>query len=413
MRRVVITGLGALAPNGNSAREMWDALCKGQSGITRVSSFDITPFSSQVGGEIKGYDPREWINPKEARRMDRFVQFAVTVSKMAVDDAGLDIDKEDPWKVGVMVGSGIGGIKTIEEQHTLMVQKGPGRISPFFIPMLIVNMAPGMIAMQLKAKGPNCSVVSACATASHSIGEAWHMIKFGSADVMIAGGAEAAVTPLGYAGFCALKALSTARNDQPQKASRPFDRERDGFIMAEGAGVVILEELEHALKRGANIYAELVGYGATADAHHMTAPAPGGEGAAACMKMALGSASLTPDKVEYINAHGTSTALNDKFETMAIKEVFGERSRTLPVSSIKSMVGHLLGAAGAVELISAILTLKEGIIPPTINYEYPDPECDLDYVPNTAREVDVTVALSNSFGFGGHNATLAVQRFEG
>ncbi len=412
VRRIVITGVGALVPNGNNAQEMWKSLCNGQSGIGRISSFDPTPFPTQIGGEVKGFDPKQWINPKEARRMDRFVQFAVAVAKMAVRDAGLELDKEDPLRIGVVVGSGIGCISTIEEQHTLMVTKGPQRISPFFIPMLIVNMAPGMVAMQLGVKGPNCCIVSACASAAHSIGEASLMIKFGDADVMLAGGSEAAVTPLGIAGFCALKALST-RNDAPEKASRPFDKERDGFVMSEGAGVVILEELEHARKRNARIYAELIGYGSTADAFHMTAPAPGGEGAAACMRMAVKNAGVNPEDVGYINAHGTSTDLNDKYETMAIKKVFKDHAKKLAVSSNKSMFGHLLGAAGGVELISTVFTLNHGIIPPTINYEYPDPECDLDYVPNTAREQGVRVAMSNSFGFGGHNSSLVVRKFEG
>lgn len=409
---MVITGLGALAPNGGNVKEMWDSLTHGRGGIGRVSSFDPAKFSSQIGGEVKGFDPTVWISPKEAKRMDRFVQFAVAVSKMAVADAGLDLEKEDGSRIGVIVGSGIGGISTIEEQHALMINKGPNRISPFFIPMLIVNMAPGMVAMQLKARGPNCCIVSACASATHSIGEALLMIRAGGADIIIAGGTEAAVTPLGYAGFCALKALST-RNDAPEKASRPFDKERDGFVMAEGAGVVVLEELEHAKKRNARIYAELIGYGSTADAYHMTAPAPGGKGAAACMRMAVDSANVNPGEIDYINAHGTSTELNDKYETMAIKEVFGDRARKLPVSSNKSMFGHLLGAAGGVELISTVLTITEGIIPPTINYEHPDPECDLDYVPNVAREKRVRVAISNSFGFGGHNASLVVRAFEG
>jgi 3-oxoacyl-[acyl-carrier-protein] synthase II len=411
MRRVVITGMGALAPNGNSVEEMWESLINGRGGITRVTAFDSTPFTSQIGGEVKGFDPTEWLNPKEIRRMDRFVQFAIVASKMAVKDAGLEIEKEDPHRIGVVVGSGIGGIKTIEEQHSLMLEKGPQKISPFFIPMLIVNMAPGMIAMQLKVKGPNFCITTACATSNHCVGEAWRLIQCGDADAIIAGGSEAAVTPLGYAGFCSLKALST-RNDAPEKASRPFDKERDGFVMAEGAGIVILEELEHARKRGARIHAELVGYGASADAYHMTAPAPGGEGAVACMRVAMESASVTPDDVDYINAHGTSTVLNDKFESMAVKEVFKEHAMKLPISSIKSMIGHLLGAAGGAELIATILTIKHGVIPPTINYEHPDPECDLDYVPNTAREQDVKIALTNSFGFGGHNATLVVKEFE-
>lgn len=411
MRRIVITGLGALAPNGNSAAEVWDALCNSRGGIGRITSFDPSPFPTQFGGEVKGFDPSKWLNPKEARRMDRFVQFAVVTAKMAVQDAGLDLGKEDPRRIGVIVGSGIGGIKTIEDQHTLMVTKGPQRISPFFIPMLIVNMAPGMVAIQLKITGPNCCIVSACASAAHSIGEAWRILRSGSADIMLAGGSEAAVTPLGFAGFCALKALST-RNDAPEKASRPFDRDRDGFVMAEGAGIVVLEELEHARKRGARIYAELVGYGSSADAYHMTAPAPGGEGAAACIRMAVESAGVDPGEVEYVNAHGTSTEFNDKCETKAIKDVFGAHAREMAISSNKSMLGHLLGAAGGVELISTVLTLTHGIIPPTINYENPDPDCDLDYVPNTAREKKVKVAISNSFGFGGQNATLVVRKLE-
>lgn len=405
--------MGALAPNGNSVQEMCESLRNGRSGVGRVTAFDASLLTSQIGGEVKDFDPKLWINPKEARRMDRFVQFAVAVSKMAVDDAGLDLEKHDFRRIGVIIGSGIGGIRTIEKQHSLMIEKGPQKISPFFIPMLITNMAPGMVAMQLGMKGPNCCVVSACATAAHSIGEAYLMLRYGAADAMVAGGTEAAITLLGYAGFCALKALSTQRNDTPEKASRPFDRERDGFIMSEGAGVVILEELEHARKRGAKIYSELIGYGSSADAYHMTAPAPGGEGAARCMRMALDKAGVNPEEIDYLNAHGTSTALNDKFETMAIKDVFGEHARKLPISSNKSMLGHLLGAAGGVELISTISTINNGVIPPTINYEFPDPDCDLDYVPNTAREQDVKIAISNSFGFGGHNCSLVVRKFEG
>ncbi|MEI6633782.1 MAG: beta-ketoacyl-ACP synthase II [Chlamydiota bacterium] len=411
MRRVVITGMGALAPNGNNAQEMWDALCNGRSGIGPVTSFDASAFPTRFGGEVKGFDAGKYVSPKEARRMDRFVQFAVAAAKMAVEDSGLDLQAQDPQRIGVIVGSGIGGIKTIEDQHTLMVTKGPQRISPFFIPMLIVNMAPGMIAIQLKVKGPNCCIVSACASAAHSIGDAALMISAGNADLMIAGGSEAAVTPLAFAGFCALKALST-RNDAPERASRPFERDRDGFVMAEGAGIVLLEELDHARKRGARIYAELVGYGSSADAYHMTAPAPGGEGAANCIRMAIRNAGVNPGDVDYVNAHGTSTEFNDKCETQAIKAIFGDHARKLPVSSNKSMFGHLLGAAGGVELISTVFTIIHGIIPPTINYENPDPECDLDYVPNTAREQKVKVAISNSFGFGGHNATLAVRKFE-
>ena len=411
MKRVVITGMGVLAPNGNNVREMWAALCHWRSGISRVTAFYTNPYPAQICGELKGFDPNTWINAKEAKRMDRFAQFAVSASKMAVEDAGLDPEREEPQRITVSVGSAIGGISTIEKQHGLMVTNGPRRISPFFIPMILVNMAPAMIAMHLKLKGPAYSIVSGCSSAAHSIGEAWFRIGYGEADVVISGGAEAAITPLSYAGFCAMKALSTKRNDSPEKASRPFDRERDGFVMSEGAGIVVLEELEHAKRRGANIYAELIGYGSTTDAYHMAVPAPGGEGAAACMIEALRKAAVNPEDVDYVNAHGTSTRLNDKLESMAIKNAFGRHARKLAISSNKSMLGHLQGAAGAVELISTILTIKEGIIPPTINYEYPDPECDLDYVPNVARECEVTIAISNSFGFGGHNVTLVVRKF--
>jgi 3-oxoacyl-[acyl-carrier-protein] synthase II len=411
MKRVVITGMGVLAPNGNNASEMWDALCNGRSGIRRVTAFDTSPYPAQIGGEVKEFDPHTWIDAKEAKRMDRFAQFAVSASTMAVEDAGIDLEREEPQRIAVSVGSAIGGISTIEKQHGLMVTNGPRRISPFFIPMILVNMAPAMIAMHLKLKGPAYSIVSGCSSAAHSIGDAWFKIKYGEADVVISGGAEAAITPLSYAGFCAMKALSTKRNDSPEKASRPFDRERDGFVMSEGAGIVVLEELEHAKRRGANIYAELIGYGSSTDAYHMAIPTPGGEGATACMIEALRKAAVDPGDVDYVNAHGTSTRLNDTLESMAIKNAFGRHAGKLAISSNKSMLGHLQGAAGAVELISTILTVKEGIIPPTINYEYPDPECDLDYVPNVARECEVAVAISNSFGFGGHNVTLVVRRF--
>jgi 3-oxoacyl-[acyl-carrier-protein] synthase II len=411
MKRVVITGMGVLAPNGNNVSEMWGALCNGRSGISRVTAFDISLHPAQIGGEVKGFDPNTWINAREAKRMDRFAQFAVSASKMAVEDAGLDLEREEPQRIAVSVGSAVGGISTIERQHGLMVTKGPRRVSPFFIPMILVNMAPAMIAMHLKLKGPAYSIVSGCASAAHSIGEAWFRISYGEADVVISGGADAAITPLSYAGFCAMKALSTKRNDSPEKASRPFDRERDGFVLSEGAGIVILEELEHAKRRGANIYAELIGYGSSTDAYHMTVPAPGGEGAVACMIEAMRKAAVNPGDVDYVNAHGTSTRLNDKIESMAIKNAFGRHARKLAISSNKSMLGHLQGAAGVVELISTILTVKEGIIPPTINYEYPDPECDLDYVPNVARECEVNIAISNSFAFGGHNVTLVVRKF--
>ena len=409
-RRVVVTGLGAVTPLGNDVPSYWDSIVNGRSGVGRITQFDPSPYTSQIAGEVRDFDPSNWIKPKDARKMDRFVQFSIVASEEAMKDACLDMAAEDPDRVGVLVGSGIGGLIVIEKQHAVLMEKGPSKVSPFLIPMLITNMASGHVSIRLGAKGPNLCIATACATATHSIGEAARIIASGDAEVMITGGAESATTPLGLAGFCALKALST-RNDAPERASRPFDAERDGFIMSEGAGIVVIEELEHAKKRGARIYCELAGYGLTADAHHMTAPAPEGAGAARCMKRALCSSGLNPDDVDYINAHGTSTRLNDKFETAAIKTVFGDHARRLPVSSTKSMVGHLLGAAGGVELIAAVLALQNGVIPPTINYENPDPECDLDYVPNTARELEVNVAMSNSFGFGGHNATLLIKKF--
>ena len=409
-RRVVVTGLGAMTPLGNDVPSYWDSIVNGRSGVGRITQFDPSPYTSQIAGEVRDFDPSPFIKPKDARRMERFVQFSIVASEEARKDAGLDMAAEDPDRVGVLIGSGIGGLNVIEKQHAVLMERGPSKVSPFLIPMLITNMASGHVSIRLGAQGPNLCIATACATATHSIGEAARIIASGDAEVMITGGTESATTPLGLAGFCALKALST-RNDAPERASRPFDAERDGFIMSEGAGIVVIEELEHAKKRGARIYCELAGYGLTADAHHMTAPAPGGAGAARCMKRALCSSVLNPDDVDYINAHGTSTRLNDKFETAAIKTVFGDHARRLPVSSTKSMVGHLLGAAGGVELIAAVLALQKGVIPPTINYENPDPECDLDYVPNTARELEVNVAMSNSFGFGGHNATLLIKKF--
>lgn len=411
MKRVVITGMGVLAPNGNTVREMWDALCNGRSGIGRVTAFDTRLHAATIGGEVKGFDPHRWIHAGDARRMDRFAQFAVSASAMAAGDAGLDPEREDPRRIAVSVGSAVGGIGTIEKQHGLMLTRGPRRVSPYFIPMMLVNMAPAMIAMHLRLKGPAYSIVSGCASAAHAIGEAWLRIRHGEADVALAGGAEAAITPLSYAGFCAMRALSTKRNDSPEKACRPFDRERDGFVLSEGAGIVVLEELGRAKRRGANIYAELIGYGSSTDAYHVVLPDPGGNGAVACMREALRSAAVAPGDVGYVNAHGTSTRLNDKLESMAIKSAFGRHARKLAVSSNKSMLGHLQGAAGAVELIGTILTVRAGIIPPTINYEHPDPECDLDYVPNVARECEVAVAISNSFGFGGHNVTLVVRNY--
>lgn len=409
-RRVVITGIGPISPNGQGKKDFWDALVQGRSGIDRIKSFDPSDYSSQIGGEVKGFDPLEYLEPKEVRRMDRFSHFAVAATQMALEDAGLKITPAIENRVGVIIGSGIGGLGTLEEQHKVMLEKGPSRVSPFLIPMMICNMAAGNVAMVFRAKGPNTCVVTACASSSHAIGDAYEIIKRGGADVCIGGGAEAGLTPFGLAGFCALRALST-RNDEPQKASRPFDVSRDGFVMGEGAGILILEELEFAKSRGAHIYCELAGYGASADAYHQTAPDPKGKGAARAMQMALDEAGISPGSVDYINAHGTSTPLNDEFETLAIKNVFGEHAYKLKVSSTKSMTGHLLGAAGGLEAIVCALAIENSIIPPTINLENPDPLCDLDYVPHKAVTQDVSIAISNSLGFGGHNATLLVKKF--
>ena len=408
-RRVVVTGLGVISPLGNTTEKFWDSLVKGKSGIGHLTYFDASQYESLIAGEARDFVPHPFIPAKELRRMERFVQFAVTASKNAIDDAGLDISKQDPFRTGVVVGSGIGSLKIIEEQHKVIIEKGPSRVTPFLIPMLIVNMAAGHISIMFGIKGPNSCTTTACASGSHAIGDAFRIIQYGDADVMIAGGTESCITTLGIAGFCALKALST-RNNEPEKASRPFDKERDGFVMAEGAGIVILEEFEHAKKRNARIYGEVIGLGMTGDGYHMTAPDPEGEGAARCMLNALKDAGLRPEDVSYINAHGTSTPLNDKVETMAIKKVFGSFAKKVAVSSTKSMTGHLLGAAGGVEFVACCLALKHDIIPPTINYEIPDPDCDLDYVPNKARQAKVNVCLSNSLGFGGHNATLCVKK---
>lgn len=409
-KKVVVTGLGVVSPIGNNVNEFFDSLANCRSGVGRITAFDSSGFTTQIAAEVKNFDPGRFVDPKRLKRMDLFCQFGVVAAKQAIDDSGLDLGKEDLLRVGVYAGSGVGGIKTIEEQHKILLEKGPSRVSPLLVPMMIVNLLPGHISMLFGLKGPNIAIVTACATANHCIGEALWAIRNGSADIMIAGGGEASTTPLGLAGFCSMRALST-RNDQPEKACRPFDKERDGFIMSEGAGMLVLEELEHARKRGARIYAELAGYGCSADAHHLTAPAPEGEGAARSMKMALADAGLAPQEVGYINAHGTSTPLNDKFETMAIKSVFGDYAYKLPVSSTKSMHGHLLGAAGAVEAAACLMAIKDNLIPATINYEFPDPECDLDYVPNEPRKAEVKVALSNSFGFGGHNATVIFKAF--
>ncbi len=415
-RQVVITGIGVVTPIGNNLASFWDAATHGRSGVDRITAFDLTGHDCHIAGEVKGFNPVEYFkNPKDVRRTDRYTQFGMAAAKMALEDSGVDLDAVDRTRFGVMVGSGIGGLKTLSDQMYTMFNKGPGRISPFMIPMMIANMASGLISMEHGLAGPNFATVSACATACHSIGEAWRMITYGDADAFLCGGAEATVVPIGIGGFAAMRALST-RNDEPQRASRPFDKDRDGFVMGEGAGVLMIEELEHAKKRGAKIYAELVGYGLSADAYHMTSPLPEGEGAARCMQMALDKAGLTPQEVDYVNAHGTSTGLGDICETKAIKMVFGERATApggLVVSSTKSMTGHLLGAAGAVEMAACVMAIRDGVIPPTINLDEPDPECDLDYVPHTAREQKVRVAVNNSFGFGGHNATLIAKAFEG
>jgi len=409
-RRVVVTGLGALTPIGNTVEEFWAGLTAGRSGIGPITRFDTTGYPTRIAGEVKGFDELKYVEKKEARRLDPFLKYAIACSVMAVEDAGLDTGKVDGTRFGVLIGSGIGGITTLLDGQDTLRERGPDRVSPFIIPMLIVNMAAGLVSMRFGAKGPNSSVVTACATGNHALGDAMRIIQRDEADVMIAGGAEAIIVPLTIAGFSAMKAMST-RNDEPQRASRPFDADRDGFVCGEGGGIVILESLEHARARDARIYGEIIGYAATADAHHMTAPDPEGDGAARAMRAALRDAGLEAPEVAYINAHGTSTPYNDKFETMAIKRVFGEHAHRLAVSSTKSMTGHLLGAAGGVEAIATLLALHHGVLPPTINYDTPDPECDLDYVPNQARKQDIEVALSNAFGFGGTNATLVFRKY--
>lgn len=413
--RVVITGVGCLTPVGLTASETWQNLIKGKSGTRRLTQIpeDIAKyFHSKVAAEVNGFDPLKYMPAKQIKKTDRFVQFALAGAKMAFEDSFLDMTKEDPEKVGVLVGSGIGGLRTIEEQHKLMLEKGPNRISPFLIPMLIVNMAPGQISIQYGLKGPNNCVATACATGSHAIGDAFKIVQRGEALVMMAGGTESCITPMGFGGFDAMKALST-HNEDPATASRPFDATRNGFVMGEGCGVIVMEELNHALARNAKIYAEIVGYGMTSDASHITAPDPKGEGASRCMMKAMQEAGVTPEEVDYINAHGTSTELNDKVETIAIKTALGEAAtKKVIVSSTKSMTGHLLGAAGGVEAIATILAIKEEIVPPTINLHHPDPDCDLDYVPNEARRAKIKIALSNSLGFGGHNATICFRKFE-
>jgi 3-oxoacyl-[acyl-carrier-protein] synthase II len=409
MRRVVITGVGTVSPLGIGNSQNWENAVAGKSGIANITRFDTTDFPVKIAGEVKDFDPEQFIDKKEVKKMDLFIQYAMAAAHFAMEDSGLVIDESNAERVGVLVGAGLGGLPTIERYHDAYNEGGYKKISPFFIPMLIINLAPGQISMKYGAKGPNLSSCSACATGTHSIGDAFHMIKRGDADAMIAGGTESTVTPLAVGGFAVMKALST-NNDSPTEASRPFEKGRDGFILAEGAGIVVLEEYESAKKRGAKIYAEVVGYGLSGDAYHLTMPSPGGEGAARCMKMALNGGGVRPEEVTYINAHGTSTPFNDLYETMAIKSVFGDHAKKLMVSSTKSMTGHLLGAAGGVEAAFCAMAMASGVVPPTINYHEQDAECDLDYVPNSARNADIRYAMSNSFGFGGTNATLLFKK---
>lgn len=409
-RRVVVTGVGLITPLGTGTEKSWENLLDGRSGIRKITQFDATHFPCQVAGEVPDFEINQFIEIKEQKKMDRFIHFAFAAAKMAVEDSGLKITKDNADRIGVLVGSGIGGLSAIEHYHTILLEKGPKRISPFFIPMLIINLAAGQISIHFGAKGPNSAVATACASGTHSIGDAFKIIKRGEADAMISGGTEAVITPLAVGGFSSMKALST-RNNEPEKASRPFDRNRDGFVMGEGAGIMVLEDMEHALNRGAKIYAEIIGYGMTGDAYHITSPPPEGEGAARCMRASLKDANIHPEEIEYINAHGTSTKYGDELETQAIKSVFGKHAYKFAVSSTKSMTGHLLGAAGGVEGVICALSIFNKIIPPTINLENPDPECDLDYVPNKARAMDINVAMSNSFGFGGTNACIIFKRY--
>jgi 3-oxoacyl-[acyl-carrier-protein] synthase II len=407
-RRVVVTGLGLITPLGTGVEKTWNALCAGKSGIRRITKFDPSAHACQIAGEVPDFDPADYIEKKEIKKMDTFIHYAVGASQMAVDDAGFKVTPENADRIGVYIGSGMGGLPAIEAFHKVLLEKGPDRVSPFFVPMVIINLASGQVSMRIGARGPNSCAVTACATGNHCIGDAFRIIERGDADVMVAGGAEAAITPLGVAGFASARALST-RNDEPERASRPFDKERDGFVLGEGAGVLVLEELETARRRGARIYAEILGYGMTADAHHITAPPEDGHGAVRCMRLALQDAGLAPDAIGYLNAHATST-MADRIETSAIKQVFGDHARRLAVSSTKSMTGHLLGAAGGVEAVFSVLAIHRGVLPPTINQEVPDPDCDLDYVPNRARQAEVHAVLSNSFGFGGVNACLIFSR---
>ncbi|MGC8804312.1 MAG: beta-ketoacyl-ACP synthase II [Candidatus Ratteibacteria bacterium] len=410
-REVVITGMGLITPVGNNVSAAWNNLINGKSGIGLIRDFDVSEFPTKIAAEVKDFN-FDLIDKKAARRMDRFVQFALAAAHEAITDSGLKLENEDKDKIGVIIGAGIGGLRVIEQQHSQLLNSGPSRVSPLLIPMLIPDMAAGQVAISFGLKGPNFATVSACASGAHAIAVACEMIRAGKMDIVITGGTESCITPLGLAGFCSMKALSE-RNDDPEKASRPFDAERDGFVMGEGSGIVVMESLEHAKARGSRIYAKMLGYGMSCDAYHITAPDPAGSGPYLCIKYALEDAGITPQRVAYINAHGTSTPLNDKSETLAIKKALGEYAYKVPISSNKSMIGHLLGAAGAVEFIITILTIYHGIIPPTINYQTPDPECDLDYVPNSARRADVEIALSNSFGFGGHNISLCVRKYKG
>ncbi|HEY3490878.1 MAG TPA: beta-ketoacyl-ACP synthase II [Candidatus Deferrimicrobiaceae bacterium] len=412
MRKVVVTGLGAVTPLGIGVKSSWEGILAGRSGVDLITKFDTADFPVKIAGEVKGFNPEDFIDKKECKRMDPFIHYAMSAASMAMEDSGLVIDESLAPRAGVYIGSGLGGLTTLEKYHQAYLEGGVRKISPFFIPMLISNLAPGQIAMKYGAKGPNIATTTACAASSHAIGEGLNAIRRGVCDVVIAGGTEATITPLGLGGFIVMKALST-RNDDPKTASRPFDKDRDGFVMGEGSAVLILEEYGHARKRGAKIYAELCGYGATADAYHITSPAPGGEGAARCMRAAIDDAGITSEDVDYINAHGTSTPLNDLFESMAIKTVFGERAKKIAVSSTKSMTGHLLGAAGAVEGFFSAMALHDGVIPPTMNYTTPDPECDLDYVTGGPRQQAIKYVLSNSFGFGGTNSCLLFGRFDG
>lgn len=410
-RRVVITGVGLVTPLAVGTEASWSGLCDGRSGIGEITRFDASAFQTRIAGEVKGFDAADFLPKKEAKRIQPFIAYAIAATRMAMEDSGLVIDESNEGRVGVFTGCGLGGLDILEENHRILQSKGPKRVSPFFIPMMIGNMAPGMISIHFRAKGPNASVATACAAGTHGVGEAYKIVKSGMADAMITGGVESVITPTCIAGFNAMKALST-RNDEPQKASRPFDKDRDGFVVGEGAGMMIIEPLEAALERGAHIYAEIVGYGMSGDGYHMTAPAPDGEGMARCMGAALADAGLGPEGIDYINAHGTSTHFNDLYETRAIKSVFGEKAGSIPISSTKSMTGHLLGGAGGIETVFTALTIDRGIIPPTINLDTPDPDCDLDYVPNTARKADVITAMSNSFGFGGTNAALVLKKHQ-